>query len=319
MRFIVTEEEAGARLDKLIARKVPGLGRAGAKQLFSEGKVRVGEAGGRARRASKGDVAARDAVVEIELAETTDRATPDPDIQLEIALETAGVVVVEKPAGLATAPLAPGERGTLANALVARYPEMAELGFSPREPGLCHRLDTGTSGLIVAARTRRAFDVLTVALKEGRLDKRYLVICAARDMPESGTIEIPIAPHPKDRRRVYACVHPRDVARYAPRPASTAYRVLRLHGDWALVEARAPKATRHQIRVHFAAMGHPLAGDVLYGGLPVAERSNGHALHASHIVWRGDASVPAFEVDSALPADLEAFLQRAGGAEGQKL
>src|SRR6185436_7346363 len=102
-----------------------------------------------------------------------------------------------------------------------------------------------TSGLLIAARTARAFETLTAALKEGRLDKRYLVICAAKDLPESGTIDIPLAPHPKDRRRVYPCVHPRDVARYEPRPASTSYSVVRTKGDFALVEARAPKALRH--------------------------------------------------------------------------
>jgi 23S rRNA pseudouridine1911/1915/1917 synthase len=308
MRFVVSQEEAGARLDKLLVQKVPGLGRAGAKRLFSEGKVIIEEAGRRPRRAAKGDVAPPESVISVEIESEGDAALPDEG-PLEIVLETDQVVVVDKPAGQATAPLEPGERGTLANLLVGRYPEMGGIGFSPREPGLCHRLDTGTSGLLVAARTQKAFEVITRALKEGRLDKRYLLVCSARDLPESGTVEIPLAPHPKDRRRVYACVHERDVARYAPRPASTSYRVLREHEGWALVEARAAKAARHQIRVHFAAMGHPLAGDELYGGAALTARAKGHALHASHIVWRGDADVPAFEVDSPLPPELAALFE----------
>ena len=323
MRIPITEADAGARLDKLLVQKVPGLGRAGAKRLFAEGRVLV-IAGEKGRKASKGDVANPGEALELDLVESAQgsAAVADPEAPLHVLLETPEVVVVDKPAGQPTAPLDPGERGTLANALLARYPELAGIGFSPREPGLCHRLDTGTSGLVLAARTEEAFVVLTRALKEARLDKRYLVICAALDLPESGTIDIPLAPHPKDRRRVYACIHPRDVARLAPRPASTSYQKIREHGPWALVEVRAPKAARHQIRAHFAAIEHPLAGDALYGGppLPVPEGAtvpvtpaegevSRHALHAHHITWKGDATVPAFTVESPLPPDLAALVE----------
>jgi 23S rRNA pseudouridine1911/1915/1917 synthase len=240
---------------------------------------------------------------------------PGPEVPLQVLLETPHVVVLDKPAGQPTAPIDPGERGTLANALVARYPEMATIGFSPREPGLCHRLDTGTSGLVLAARTEAAFVTLTRALKDGRLDKRYLVVCAAEDLPESGTIDIPLAPHPKDRRRVYACVHPRDVARLSPRPASTSYVKIRERGPWALVEVKAAKAARHQIRAHFAAIGHPLVGDALYGGpeLPGATPGARHALHAHHILWKGDATVPVFAIESPLPADIAALVPEDDG------
>jgi 23S rRNA pseudouridine1911/1915/1917 synthase len=310
VRITLTDADAGARLDKLLVQKVPGLGRAGAKRLFAEGRIRV-MTGAKSRRAAKGDVATAGEVVEIELDERAggSAAVPEPGAPLEVVLETPAVVVVEKPAGQPTAPLAPGERGTLANALLGRYPEMEGVGFSPREPGLCHRLDTGTSGLVLAARTREAFEAITRGLREGRIDKRYLVVCAAADLPESGTIDIPLAPHPKDRRRVLACVHPRDVARLAPRPASTAYEKLREHGPWALVEARAPKAARHQIRAHFAAIDHPLAGDLLYGGAAVPGLEGRQALHAHRIVWKGDAVIPAFTVDSPLPEALAKLVE----------
>ena len=128
-------------------------------------------------------------------------------------------------------------------------------------------------------------------------------MCAAADLPESGTIEIPLAPHPKDRRRVYPCIHPRDVARYEPRPASTAWARLAVEGDWALVEARVAKASRHQIRAHFAGIDHPLAGDTLYGGPPAPGLSR-HALHAHYVGWPGSAVVPAFVVRSELPGEI---------------
>ncbi len=321
MRIPITEADAGARLDKILVQKVPGLGRAGAKRLFAEGRVRV-VSGGLGRKASKGDVANPGDDIELDLEESAQgsAAVPESEAKLSVLLETAQVVVVDKPAGQPTAPLDPGERGTLANALLARYPEMAGIGFSPREPGLCHRLDTGTSGLVLAARTAEAFNTLTRALKEGRLDKRYLVICAAADLPESGTIDIPLAPHPKDRRRVYPCTHERDVARLAPRPASTSYHTIREHGPWALVEVKAAKAARHQIRAHFAAIGHPLAGDALYGGPPLplgageeAGEGSRHALHAHRIVWKGDATVPAFAIESPLPEELSRLVPEGEG------
>lgn len=310
MKITITSEQAGTRLDKLLVQAVPGLGRAAAKRLFERGRVRIVPAGApHGRRASKGDVASAADVIEVDVDESpaTGAAVPDPDAPLSVVLERDDVLVLEKPAGQPTAPLDAGERGTLANALIARYPELAGIGFSLREPGLCHRLDTETSGLVLAARTAEAFETLRDALKEARLDKRYLLVCDARDLPETGSIEIPLAPHPKDRRRVYACAHPRDVARYDPRPASTSYSVLRTHGDLALVEARAPKALRHQIRAHFAAIGHPLAGDVLYGGREVPGLAR-HALHAHRIAWGGDPKVPAFTVMSPLPDDIAAII-----------
>jgi 23S rRNA pseudouridine1911/1915/1917 synthase len=310
MKITITDAQAGTRIDKLLVQAVPGLGRAGAKRLFEKGRVRLQAGGeGRGRIASKGDVAAAGDVLEVDIEESESggAAVPDPEAPLSIVLERPELLVVEKPAGQPTAPLNPGERGTLANALVARYPELAGIGFSPREPGLVHRLDTETSGLVLVARTAEAFEVLSKGLKEGRLDKRYLLVCDAADLPESGSIQIPLAPHPKDKRRVYPCAHERDVARYSPRPASTSYTLVRAAGDLALVEARAPKALRHQIRAHFAAIDHPLAGDTLYGGREVPGLSR-HALHAHRIAWGGDAKVPAFSAMSPLPADIAAII-----------
>jgi len=314
IKIAVNEEQAGVRLDKLLLQAVPALGRSGAKRLFEGGKVRVHEGGAeKGRRVSKGDVAKAGDVVSVDVAPEaqSQAATPDSSLALNVVFETAKVLILDKPAGQPSAPLEPGEVGTLANALVARYPECAAIGFSPREPGLCHRLDTETSGLVMAARTKEAFDVLTRAIKEERIDKRYLLVCEAQDLPESGTIEIPLAPHPKDRRRVLPCVHHRDIARYAPRPAHTTYVKLAEKDGYALVEARAGKASRHQIRAHFAALEHPLLGDTLYGGKAVEGLSR-HALHASMIAWAGDATVPAFTVKSPLPEDIAKIIGNSG-------
>ncbi len=303
MRFSLSADEGGVRLDKVLCARIPGLGRAAVKRLFAEGRVRIVGEGAAGRRAVKGDVGAEGLVIEVEVSSTDTAAVADPAAPLTVVLETDRVIVLEKPAGQPTAPLDPGETGALANALLARYPEVRSCGFSPREPGLCHRLDTDTSGLVLAARDPDAFAALTGALREGKLDKRYLLLVKAADLPKTGTIDIPLAPDPKARKRVLACVHPRDVARYDPRPAITTFQVLSEHDGVALVEARAPKASRHQIRAHFAAIEHPLLGDAVYGGEAVPGLSR-HALHAHYIAWGGDPTVPAFTVRSELPPDL---------------
>ena len=181
-------------------------------------------------------------------------------------------------------------------------------------PGIIHRLDTETSGAVVVARTAAAFETLKAALRGGRLDKRYLLLCAGQGLADEGSIEFPLTNHPKDQRRVYACIHPRDVMRYEPRPAGTRYRVLQRAGTWALVEASVGKALRHQIRAHFAAIGHPLAGDELYGG-PVIRALGRHALHAARVAYEGGDGVDAFDASVPLPKDMAALLEAAAAGE----
>jgi 23S rRNA pseudouridine1911/1915/1917 synthase len=298
--FRVPQELDGARVDKAALALVTGLSRAQVKRAISEGTIRV-----EGRYRPKGAVVAAGEVLTIvtDAALTDGSAAPTPLAPLQVVQESDLVVIVDKPAGQATAPLRSGETGTLANALVGRYAEMAGVGYGPREPGLLHRLDTGTSGLLIAARTKAAFDALATALKAGAIVKEYTLVCTGADLPDTSVIEFPIAKHPKDQRRVYPCIHPRDVMRYAPRPASTRYEVIRREGPWALVLATVSRALRHQIRAHFAAIGHPLAGDALYGGPPIPGLER-HALHASRVAF--DSAEPAltFDVRSPLPAEL---------------
>ncbi|HZU84404.1 MAG TPA: RluA family pseudouridine synthase [Polyangiaceae bacterium] len=308
--LVVPESLDGARLDKAIAQLVPDLSRARVKRAIELGVVRVN-----GRRLPKGGTVAKGDLVRIDVAQVMDApAAATPDAPLRVVLENEQLVVVDKPATQPTAPLRPGETGTLVNAVLGRYPELVArdgdtfIGHSAREPGIIHRLDTETSGAVVVARTAAAFEVLKSALKEGRLDKRYLLVCASEGLPDEGTIEFPLASHPKDQRRVYACVHPRDVARYEPRPACTRYRVVERAGMWALVEARVGKALRHQIRAHFAAIGHPLAGDELYGG-PVIRALGRHALHAARVTYAGGSGVDAFDVTLPLPKDMATLLE----------
>jgi 23S rRNA pseudouridine1911/1915/1917 synthase len=305
----VPESLAGERLDKVVV-TLFRLSRAQVKRAIDSGGVRVVRDGKRVRLAKGATVAAGD-VVHVEGAPSGGEgaaAVPEPEAALVVRFESPAVIVVDKPAGQASAPLRPGEHGTLANALVGHFPELAGVGYGPREPGIVHRLDTETSGLVVVARTAKAFEALRGALKNDRIEKEYLAICSERDLPDEGSIDFPIANHPKDTRRVHPCVHPRDVARYQPRAASTRYRVERRVGAWALVRVACARALRHQIRAHFAAIGHPLAGDALYGG-PEVPGLGRHALHASRVAFDGGGSEElAFDVESLLPEDMAGVL-----------
>lgn len=300
----VPPELDGARLDKAVVALAPGASRARVKKAIDAGEIRVnGRVLPKGGVVKNGDVLSLDDA-SIQAGESA--CIPEPDASLVVRHETPKVLVVEKPAGQATTPLRPDETGTLANALVGRHPELAGIGYSPREPGVVHRLDTETSGLVVVARTKEAFETLRDALQGEKLTKEYVLVCASADLPDRGTIEIPIANHPKDKRRVYPCVHPRDVMRYAPRPASTRYVVEKRGDRWALVRAEAPRAIRHQLRAHFAAIDHPLAGDTLYGGEPVIPRQ---ALHASRVAFDGAGDPElAFDVRAELPADIASLL-----------
>lgn len=293
-------EEAGQRLDRVVIRRVPGLGRKRAARLFASGAVHV-----EGRPALKGEPATAGAEMTVELA-TPESVAAEPEAPLDVRLEMPELVVVAKPAGQPSVPLDNAERGTLAGALVARYPEMRSVGYRPREPGLLHRLDTQTSGLLVAARSARAFEQLRAELRAGRLRKRYLAVVAGDNLDDHGTIDAPIAPDRSNRRRVRVGADIQD--RRGARRARTRYYVIERSGHFALVEVEVSHAYRHQVRAHLASIGHPIAGDTLYGGEAVPSLGARHALHASYIAWAGDTDVPAFEVEDRLPDGLRLLL-----------
>ncbi len=296
--YEVPAQAAGERLDKFLVQQQPELGRQGARWLSEQGLVRVdGARAVKSRRLRAGE--------RVELfGEFGGAPPPEPDAALVIALERPDLVVVDKPAGQPSAPLAPDERGSVAGALLGRYPEMRGIGYRAREPGLLHRLDTRTSGLLLAARTPAAFDVLRAALGAEQLHKRYLAI-VPNAVPDSALFAQPLAPDPGGSGRVVLAAH-QDMP--GARPCRSALRTLERRGPWALVEINASRAYRHQVRVHLAAAGWPIAGDLEYGGSPLLEGR--HALHASQLSFDGSAQVAAFSVHSALPAELREFWEK---------
>lgn len=262
--------ELGDRADKVLARHFPEVGRRRLAELFDEGCVKID-----GRRARKGDRVAAGAVLELTRAPVTGEAlqpAPDPAAaeQLVILVERADVIVVAKPAGMPSQPLRAGERGTAANGIAARFPECAALGDDPRDGGLVHRLDIGTSGALVAARTAAAYRALREAFGAGAIDKQYLALTDGR--PVARECEAPLA----QRGRRAAVDHTEGLA------AHTIFAVERATATHALVRCTARTGRMHQVRAHLAYTGAPITGDALYGGAPLAG-FDGFFLHAARI------------------------------------
>ncbi len=300
----VEEADAGSRVDVLLVRRVDGMSRAKARRMIEDGSIQVN-----GRRVRKGlRLCVGDLVQLSEMPAPSDfLAQPDPSLELVVRFEDPHLVIVDKPAGLPTHPLKPDERRTLAGALLARYPEMGTVGYSAREPGVLHRLDNDTSGVLLAARSGAAFDALRALLEGGAIEKRYEALIEG-ELFES-IIDAPIASHRGDPRRVHVCIDPLDRQRAKARPARTEVRGSRPIGTrFTLLELRAPVAVRHQIRAHLAALGHPLAGDWLYGG-PTVSSLNRHFLHASRIAFDHPMTGERVDVSSPLPSELMAVLE----------
>lgn len=295
-RIHVGPTDRQLRVDQLVARAL-GVSRRTAAALCAAGSVRS-----RGRAVGKGERADAFDELSVVLPETED-VVPEPELPLPVRLERPDLVVVSKPAGMPTVPIAPGERGTLAAALLARYPEIADIGHRQREPGVIHRLDTLTSGLVIAARTRESFERLTRALRSGTIEKRYLAVVSA-GLPATGVITLPLAPDPKSRHRVRVA----EGRTGYQREAETRYRVLREGSGYALVELEAHRAFRHQVRAHLSAIGHPIVGDRVYGGPVDARLAERHALHASYAAWAGDAT-RSFAVTDPVPLEFLALLR----------
>ena len=242
---------------------------------------------------------------------TPKQAVPNPDLCLDIRYESEHCLVVHKIAGQPTAPLDGLESGTLANAILGHFPGLHAVGTNPLEPGLIHRLDNGTSGLLILAKTQFSFEVLKRALTLGEIEKEYVAVVHDRELPDTGFIDTPLAPSPHNARRVVVA-HPGS--RHS-RPAKTAFTVIVRHGDLAMVSVEAKKALRHQIRAHFASINCPLANDEPYGGERVARLTPGrHALHARRVAWVGNPPILGFNVTSPLPEDLHSWLCELGFA-----
>ena len=291
--FDLEADGDGERLDRYLALRLPDLSRSRVQRLTLDGLVTVD---GIEAKPSISVRAGQRIVV------TVPDAVPsgiEPQaIPLDVVFEDEDLMVVDKPAGLTVHP-APGHPdGTLVNAVLALRPDLEGIGGSIR-PGIVHRLDKDTSGLLIVAKNERAHGDLASQFKNRRVTKAYIAVVQGKLEPGEAVVDAPIGRHPRDRKRM-AVVS-------TGRAATTQYRVVERLDRYTLVEVRPATGRTHQIRVHMASLGHPLAGDRVYGRLD--PRLGRHFLHANLLGFRLPSSGDWVEVRSELPDDLRSFVE----------
>ena len=296
----VKPEAAGQRLDVFVGEAL-GISRARLKQLFEDDHVRVN-----GRKASKGQKLTGGEKIRVSLKEETRAAVADAALPLVVLHEDASLVFIDKAAGQPSHPLQAGETGTVANALIARYPECAAASLDEREGGLCHRLDVETSGVLLAARSREVWTRVRETFTTRDVDKTYWALVTG-PLADDGEIEVPLRHHPRHPDRV----EPAPLGAGDGREAHSFFRVLARADDYSLVEMRIVTGVLHQVRAHLAAVGAPIVGDALYGGR--AEPSLGRFfLHAKALALTHPATGEKIRVESPLPAPLEQVLAARG-------
>jgi 23S rRNA pseudouridine1911/1915/1917 synthase len=295
--LVVEAAAAGARLDRWLASRLPELSRARLQALIREGRVSVD---GAARKPSYRLGGAER--VEVEIPPLPPEVLEPEAVALSVVYEDDHILVLDKPAGMVVHPGAGHARGTLAAAVLAHAPGVAGVG-GPRRPGIVHRLDKDTSGLLVIAKTARAYESLTAQLSARSVRRVYLALVHGRLAAGQGVIDAPIGRDPRDRKRM--AVRPEGQGRRA----LTRWRVLERFSQFTSVEARLETGRTHQIRVHLASIGHPVAGDVGYGGRrrpPMA--LEGVALHATALAFVHPVTQERMEFASELPPRIERVL-----------
>jgi 23S rRNA pseudouridine1911/1915/1917 synthase len=299
VREVVPRALDGQRLDRVVA-LVAGCSRAEAAALVEAGSVAVAGRAvtSRSHRVADGDVLD----VEVPEPDGDGGLVADPGVAFAVVHEDADLVVVDKPAGLVVHPGAGQSAGTLVHGLLARYPEIRGVGQEDR-PGIVHRLDKGTSGLLLVARSPAAYEALVAMLGGRAVDRRYrALVWGVPDAP-TGLVDAPIGRSGRDRTRMAVTVRGRD--------ARTGYEVLRAYHEPVEVAELACKletGRTHQIRVHLASIGHPVVGDARYGGGRRSLRVERPFLHAEDLALDHPVTGVPLAFHSPLPADLAAVL-----------
>ncbi|MFL6549877.1 MAG: 23S rRNA pseudouridine(1911/1915/1917) synthase RluD [Povalibacter sp.] len=301
----MTAEQAGGRLDAVIAGALAEVSRAQVQRLIEDGHVSVGGAvATKSLRVRQGD-----AIEVVVPAPEPLELLPEP-IPLVVLYEDSELIVIDKPAGLVVHPAAGHARGTLVNALLHHCKDLAGIGGVLR-PGIVHRLDKDTSGLLVVARTLEAHTALVRALEVHEVEREYEAVCLGV-MTAGGTVDAPIGRHPVDRLR--------QAVREDGRESVTHYRVVHRYRGHTHVRLNLETGRTHQIRVHMAHIHYPLVGDRVYGGrlllpkgatqelIEALRAFHRQALHAARLAFAHPISGKPVEAKAPVPADMQSLL-----------
>ena len=298
--IIITAKESGERLDALLARSIDGLTRSAAQRLLDSGAVTLGDTALKKNyRAREGEEYA------VILPELSDVPLVAQDIPLDIVYEDDDVIVVNKPRGMVVHP-APGHPdGTLVNALMFHCGDSLSGIGDERRPGIVHRIDKDTSGLLIAAKNDFAHQALAAQLADRSLSRVYEAVVRGRMREDAGTVDRPIGRHPTDRKRM-------AVTEKNSRPARTDWSVIARYNAYTHIECRLHTGRTHQIRVHMASLGHPLLGDFTYGAPSPEKGLEGQCLHARRLRFVHPRTLEHIELTSALPQYFMDVLARLG-------
>jgi len=307
IEIMLDASHTGWRLDRALAAKIPSLSRERLKVLTKAGAL------------TRDGRAVRDPATKVKGDERFSLAVPAPEpahnepqeIPLPIIYEDEHLLVVDKPAGLVVHPAAGNRDGTLVNALLHHCSgSLSGIGGVAR-PGIVHRIDKDTSGLLVIAKHDKAHEGLAKQFAAHSIDRRYLAIVSGIPRQAEGTIDAPLARSPQNRKKI--AIQPRG------KRAVTHWKRLELLNDAALVECRLETGRTHQVRVHMASIGHPLVGDPVYGRGKSGHRKllnqldfKRQALHAAHLGFVHPVTKGRLSFDSALPSDMQELFTALG-------
>lgn len=290
------DSAAEPRLDAFLARRLPEMSRSYLKDLIQAGLVTVnGESAKPSTRLHLDDK------VILRVPQPKDARAEPENLPLPILYQDSNLLVISKPRGMLTHP-APGKyRGTLVNALLYHVKDLSGIHGELR-PGIVHRLDRDTSGLMMVAKNDEAHRALQELFRERNLTKRYLALCSGRLAQKNGLVDIPVGRHPHKRFQMAASEF--------GKPARSEFHVLRCYGDTTLVAVRIHSGRTHQIRVHMSHLGYPVVGDSVYGHRKDNRFPSGFALHSWHLEFRHPFTGEVMRFYQPLPEDMRAAIRR---------
>ena len=298
MKLHTVTADGAERVDAFLARAVPGLTRSGAQRLLEQGAVTLeGEPVKKNRRAALGEV------YTVALPEAAPIAAISQDIPLDVVYEDEDVIVVNKPVGMVVHPAAGHPDGTLVNALLHHCGNSLSGINGQLRPGIVHRIDRDTSGLIIAAKNDASHLALARQLEDHSLYREYHAVAVGGFREDSGTVDAPIARHPVDRKRM-------AIDRAKGKSALTHWEVLERYSGYTYLKCRLETGRTHQIRVHLATMGHPLLGDTVYGRKKPVPGLAGQCLHAKKLSFLHPRTEERLTVECPLPEWFEAVLKK---------
>lgn len=300
-RRLIVPEGPPVRLDQFLIAQGAGGSRRRARELVRSGAVHID-----GRPARKGQMLRPGQVVSISAAPPLELAA-EPDLDVEILFTDEAVIAVNKPSGMPSTARRSDDHGCVANFLLGRFPELRAVGANPLEAGLVHRLDTDTSGILLAARTAQAYAALRRQFRTEAVVKYYLALVAG-EVERPGVVAHPIAHMPRRRRRMQACTHPSTAAALGGRRAKTAYWPLRRASGATLIAARIRTGVRHQVRVHLASVGHPVIGDPLYARRCAGLKAPRLLLHAWRLRLTHPTKGTPLDLRVDIPADFRGLI-----------